>query len=316
MYTTLGSNQVSLFLISYHFSYQFSLEAGPNNFPFTFKLPPNCPPSFDGKFGRIRYLVRCELDRPEVWRFNDRIEAEFLGFRFETQAPPINQISVIPKIDLNSMYLVNEIKDKNVSKNTGMLFKNGKVYVRVGIFNMLQNPLNPLKAQLPREGYTPGENIPILIKIDNQSCKPTTRVRAYLQQNSRFNYNVFHTEKLQKCEIKCSIAPFKSDTILLNLRIPELTTPSFESKLISVNYNVMVALDTLSVFEGTLEWEFPIVIGTVPIGNPETLRPAEMFEEPLAPEETLSIGPPPSYQECCKQTGFWSSPSEYEWSFV
>lgn len=43
------------------------LQAGEHHFPFQFQLPPNCPPSFEGRFGQVRYEVEARLT-PSNWR--------------------------------------------------------------------------------------------------------------------------------------------------------------------------------------------------------------------------------------------------------
>ncbi|KAK6042208.1 arrestin domain protein [Cooperia oncophora] len=53
------------------------LNAGSYQFPFTFQLPIDCAPSFEGLYGYIRYMVKVEIDRP--WRFNKTDKRLFTG---------------------------------------------------------------------------------------------------------------------------------------------------------------------------------------------------------------------------------------------
>ena len=42
--------------------------AGRHQYPFTFVLPTQIPPSFEGTFGHIRYALRCVAQRPWLKR--------------------------------------------------------------------------------------------------------------------------------------------------------------------------------------------------------------------------------------------------------
>lgn len=39
------------------------LPVGENRFPFSFILPTNCPPTFEGSVGFIRYFIKAKIDR-------------------------------------------------------------------------------------------------------------------------------------------------------------------------------------------------------------------------------------------------------------
>lgn len=53
------------------------LEAGQHEFPFHFRLPEVCPPSFEGKHGGIRNKIVVEIDRK--WNFNKTNRKVFTG---------------------------------------------------------------------------------------------------------------------------------------------------------------------------------------------------------------------------------------------
>ena len=46
----------------------FDLGAGRHQYPFTFVLPTQIPPSFEGTFGHVRYALRCVAQRPWLKR--------------------------------------------------------------------------------------------------------------------------------------------------------------------------------------------------------------------------------------------------------
>ncbi|ETN69258.1 arrestin domain protein [Necator americanus] len=128
------------------------LQPGFYQFPFTFLLPSNCAPSFEGAYGYIRYMVKIELDRP--WRFN------------KTDKKPF---TVIPVFDLNTVpQAAIPLKDVKV-KNLGVvLFRHGKVTV---------------ECELPKTGFVPGEMVVINARIINDSSKSIVK-KFYARRTS------------------------------------------------------------------------------------------------------------------------------------
>ncbi|EYB91698.1 hypothetical protein Y032_0203g1845 [Ancylostoma ceylanicum] len=62
------------------------LPVGSHHYPFTLKLPPDLPPSFEGKYGYVRYMVKMELDRP-WYRSNKKTTKAFTDELFIRQIP-------------------------------------------------------------------------------------------------------------------------------------------------------------------------------------------------------------------------------------
>uniref|UniRef100_A0A1I7T7V3 Arrestin_C domain-containing protein n=1 Tax=Caenorhabditis tropicalis TaxID=1561998 RepID=A0A1I7T7V3_9PELO len=221
---------------------QNRLPAGTNVFPFAFSLPTNCPPSFEGCHGQIRYSVHVELDRP--WKFNKKQKKFF---------------SVVPAYDLNITPTAINPMVNTVSKNTGLILKKGLVTMTVS---------------LPKRGYVAGEILPITINIDNGSKAPVRTVRAKMTELSHFHashgHSTHHThhKNAEKCvgesRREVNLAPKTRGQSLLSMKIPAIV-PSFECPIISVDYCISVKLDTDSLFGGTLKVEFPLIIGTIPI---------------------------------------------------
>uniref|UniRef100_A0A914D3D8 Arrestin-like N-terminal domain-containing protein n=1 Tax=Acrobeloides nanus TaxID=290746 RepID=A0A914D3D8_9BILA len=73
-------------------------------FPFVFTLPSECPPSFEGTIGFIRYYCKAKIDRP--WKFDDTIRQAF---------------TVLPHFDLNTIYYAALPSVRSLSKPIGML---------------------------------------------------------------------------------------------------------------------------------------------------------------------------------------------------
>lgn len=235
------------------------LPAGTNIFPFAFSMPNNCPPSYEGCHGFIRYSVHVELDRP--WKFNKKSKKCF---------------SVIPAYDLNLTPGAINPMVNTASKNTGLIFKKGLV---------------SMTASLPKRGYVAGEILPITINIDNGSKDPVVAVRAKMTQMSHFHASHGHsnigltTHTHHKNDEKCvaesrrnsTVAPRSRGQVVLSMKIPAIV-PSFACPIIGVDYCISVKLETGATFGGTLKVEFPLIIGTIPIRQmtPMAAPPATM----------------------------------------
>ncbi|EGT38210.1 CBN-ARRD-7 protein [Caenorhabditis brenneri] len=244
------------------------LPAGTNVFPFAFSVPTNCPPSFEGCYGQIRYSVHVELDRP--WKFNKKSKKFF---------------SVVPAYDLNITPTAINPMINTASKNTGFLLKKGLV---------------TMTASLPKRGYVPGELVPITINIDNGSKNPVVAVRSKMTQVSHYHashgsHNVYatthtHHKNDEKCVAESrrniEIAPRTKGQVVLSMKIPAIV-PSFQCPIINVEYCISVKVDTTTTFGGTLKVEFPLIIGTIPI------RQMMMGAAPAVMPPTVSPNAPP-----------------------
>ena len=62
------------------------LDDGKYSYPFSYKLPPNAPSSYEATIGRVRYYLEATIDRP--WAFDRHTKA---------------MITVINMLDLNTM---------------------------------------------------------------------------------------------------------------------------------------------------------------------------------------------------------------------
>ncbi|UMM19266.1 hypothetical protein L5515_014945 [Caenorhabditis briggsae] len=111
--------------------------------PFSYRLPSNIPPSFEGKYGYIRYSVTAEVDRP--WRFDKTSK---------------RCITVSPMLDLNFIPNAMTPLQDQASENLGCCcFKKGYLSV---------------KLDVPKTGFVPGETVPINLHIVNKSSVNVT----------------------------------------------------------------------------------------------------------------------------------------------
>uniref|UniRef100_A0AC34GRG0 Arrestin C-terminal-like domain-containing protein n=1 Tax=Panagrolaimus sp. ES5 TaxID=591445 RepID=A0AC34GRG0_9BILA len=127
------------------------LNPGTHRFPFLFTLPSNCPPSFEGNAGFIRYYCKAKIDRP--WKFDDTTRTGF---------------TVLPHFDLNTVYYSAFPMTKVFDKQLGFLcFKHGELNTKV---------------TLSKCGYVPGESIVLNVEITNGTTKDVTRIETALME--------------------------------------------------------------------------------------------------------------------------------------
>ncbi|KAJ8278700.1 hypothetical protein COCON_G00057660 [Conger conger] len=130
------------------------LSAGRHEFPFSFQLPEETlVTSFEGKHGSIRYWVKVKLHRP--WTTVRKIKKEF---------------TVIEPIDINTPALL--------APQAGTKDKMARVWYR----NFGQVSVT---AKIDRQGYTPGEVIPVFAEFDNATSRSVVP-KAFITQTQTF----------------------------------------------------------------------------------------------------------------------------------
>lgn len=155
-------------------------------------------------------------------------------------------------------------------------------------------------------------------------------MRAYLHQCSHYvgtrrqaSFFSFHSDscnphthqkneekQLQDARRSCKIGPRSSGQVAITLKVPR-TVPSFQSQIISVDYNITVFVDTMSTFGGVLKCTLPVTIGTVPAGTvPGMPVSRRVPSAPFAMEPPIPSAP--TYSELEQfENGFFSAPPAY-----
>ncbi|XGW14668.1 hypothetical protein V3C99_000723 [Haemonchus contortus] len=294
------------------------LDAGSHQFPFTFHLPLDCAPSFEGLYGYIRYMIKVELDRP--WRFNKTDKRLF---------------TVIPMFDLNTIPDAAMPIKECVVKNLGIvLFRHGKVSVQ---------------CEIPKTGFVPGETIVINAYVINDSSKDIVKASTKLVEISKYvafrhgstlNHGYFivnqnmdnsreQQRKLATGEQDVCIEKKGRGNVQLYLQVPP-TVPTFNCcPIVSVEYTVKVKFKTLASFKGNVGTHCNIIVGTIPVRSPHV--PPQPSAPPAAPSadmplpsssgpsappldtpppaypvlngDSVNDPPPPSYEEAVQGTG-------------
>jgi hypothetical protein len=134
------------------------LKSGRYDWPFTVRLPPYVPSTYDGQFGKVMYWAKAVLDRP--WKGDNEFTRPF---------------TVLGQLDLNTETEARKpIEGISETQAGNMCFKAGPVSGHIA---------------LKQRGFTSGENIPFVVKISNKSTKCLKNVRVNLSQQVTFRAN-------------------------------------------------------------------------------------------------------------------------------
>ncbi|XP_026817896.1 arrestin domain-containing protein 3-like [Rhopalosiphum maidis] len=131
------------------------LEVGEYVYPFNFSLPHQLPSTFNGKYGKICYIVKVKINIP--WKKN--IEKEIM---FE----------IISPINLNDDPSLAEPKKKLKEKfYCCCCCKSGPM---------------TLIACIPYSGFVPGQSIPVTVELDNNSNMDVDTIKIKLDRTLKF----------------------------------------------------------------------------------------------------------------------------------
>ena len=116
------------------------LPAGEHHFPFSFQLPHDTPPSFECRFGGVRYSLQAKVNHQEMMKLSHTTDLD---------------LNVTPESDVLSPYQEPKVVEKS-ERAKFLCMDFGSISA---------------SASIPRTGFSPGEAIPISISVDNQSSK-------------------------------------------------------------------------------------------------------------------------------------------------
>ncbi|EDW81363.1 uncharacterized protein Dwil_GK11061 [Drosophila willistoni] len=213
------------------------IEAGVHTYNFACQLPYQCPSSFEGRYGCIRYLVKVLLVRP--WKYN---QAYTHGF------------TVLKLMDLNF-----ETPQLRVATHSE------------GYRTFCCGPCktDPLKMELhlPQAGYVPGQRIPVTVTVINNTHLAVSELRLCLVMLVRY-YSI----KPEHSRVeRIIISRAKGDSVLrqctrsitLHMDVPA-TPPTCLEHLIQIAYHLEVEAMVKSLREQQL-MIMPLTIGTIPL---------------------------------------------------
>lgn len=203
------------------------LPQGVNSLFFAFKLPDcDMPSSFQGKNGRISYIMEAKIARSWHWSSDAQKEIKFMS-----------------RSSSHTVQMMHP-QSGSVSKNMGGRSR-GQVQ---------------MSATINRGVCSPGETLSVVAKICNSSSKEM-RPKFKLQQKIVYTCKK-HTNPTFKTLCKMvgdTISPNSEQTVSCKIKIPGDIAPTLHNcDIISVEYYVKVYLDISFAFDP--EVTFPLVI--------------------------------------------------------
>ncbi|KAH8335505.1 hypothetical protein KR074_003956 [Drosophila pseudoananassae] len=216
-----------------------TIQAGVHNYNFACQLPYQCPSSFEGRHGCIRYIAKVLLVRP--WKLD---QAYTQGF------------TVLKMLDLN--FDTPQLR----------LAAHSEGYRTFCCGPCKTDPLK-LELHLPQAGYVPGQRIPVTVVVVNNTSVAVSELRLCLVMLVRY-YSV--TPEHSRVE-RIIISRAKGDSVLkqctrsltIDLPIPSTPPTCVElSNLIQIAYQLEVEALVKSLREQQL-MVMPVTIGTIPL---------------------------------------------------
>ncbi|XP_014098604.3 arrestin domain-containing protein 17 [Bactrocera oleae] len=262
------------YLMGSETSQNFTIQTGKHTYNFACKLPENCPTSFEGLHGCVRYIVKVTLLIP--WKFNQTYTRGF---------------TVMKMLDLN--YESPQLKIPITSEN----------YRSYCCGPCKTEPLK-MQIQLPQAGYVPGQRIPINALVINNTNIPVAEVHYALIMLVRYSSPA---PAVNSCLERITMTTAKSESVLRKctrsltqeLLVPATPPTCLRScSIIRISYQLEVEA-RMKGWYSSQTITIPIFIGNVPLWQtppiiqqqPRSSRmPALTEEAPLQGGESTDKG--------------------------
>lgn len=251
-----------------------NVPAGEYEWDFSFQLPEQCLPSFEGSFGFIRYFIRVHIDIPN-W-LDTNVESA---------------ITISPIVDLNSILSLSEPFELLVERPNykfsciPLLGNNGDIVYKI---------------QSPKSGYVAGEDVYINGTIENRSSKTLVLINAALKRrityrkdlsNSIFKFrrdnssppDSFNSRKEEMIIAEISenseIEPGMTKPFRFTFTVPQVVSTIQNCQFISVEYFITVSADHSYCRSAEIP-NFKLFVGNIPFKDPGTreLRPRKFVK--------------------------------------
>ena len=239
------------------------IPAGRHVFPFCFDFPDDetLPPNLSSEKGSISYAIEATIERP--WDTNDKCSAP---------------ISYIPVYDFNDQFSAKAIEEQQEELQCCLsFFPTGSIII---------------SARIPSNAWCPGEVIPVLVRVQNQSFSHTKDVSCYILGDVTFDSYLdlgYCTKTFSKQNLGHEVPPKSEIKKLFLLRVPPCP-PSFSAKDLWLDYKVQATVLFSDKFS-YLGVRIPIRIGTIPHKSP-----------PVLPEQAINQSQIPVYN--------WANPED------
>uniref|UniRef100_T1P880 Arrestin (Or S-antigen) n=1 Tax=Musca domestica TaxID=7370 RepID=T1P880_MUSDO len=272
----------------------FSIESGTHTYSFACPIPVNCPSSFEGAYGHVRYMVKVTTIRPST---SNRTYSK--GF------------TVLKMMDLNRETELLKSPAYNESMESFCFFTSQTVNLRV---------------DLMQTGYVPGQMILVSSHIKNNTSTDVKKLMICLNLRATYVSDTpcMRTSSEKLCLVKkyCGTVPRHSERDYAEvIRVPA-TPPTCDhlSKVVRISYEVCVVAIMNHLMRNPKS-VIPITIGNVPLITPSApvaqpsiddvpttsacaMQRADGNDHSLLSEETEVEFemPPPTYEEAMFMT--------------
>ncbi|CAI2330497.1 unnamed protein product [Caenorhabditis sp. 36 PRJEB53466] len=247
--------------------------AGEYEWAFQFELPKECPPSFEGKYGFIRYSVHVNIDVPK-W--------------VDTQAE--RAVTVSPTIDLNSIPGAGEPVELHAEQSAQILC--GCLPIRP---SFLKRGSVLFTVNSPTLGYVSGQTISVSGLVENKTTKPLKAISATLSRVATYRQQLetnaviisalrsgVRTEKwdIEDKTERVQVASGLSHDFKFSFEIPPVVATIRSSKYVGLEYFVKITAEVDSWCMDTSSVQFNFILGNVPLLVPgSTSLPPHTFEK-------------------------------------
>ncbi|KAK3098191.1 hypothetical protein FSP39_017071 [Pinctada imbricata] len=256
----------------------YVFKPGSYEYPFSFVLPPNTPTSYESHIGRVRYVLKANIDRP--WAFDTSMES---------------YITVLTPLDLNTCPDATSMAENEDSKTLCCLCCES-------------GPITG-KIKLDRMGYVCGEAITPKGDVMNSSNRKMSSVSVNLIQEVHY-ITPRKTRRQTSTAAQCILGELGENKPLqvhgTRLIVPPLPPSGLVGcNIIDIHYYVELRVSPKGIaFD--LSVLVPVVIGSIPLaatvqqyGVPPPLQQSTQIV-PSAPPGVPSVVlpsdiPPPSY---------------------
>jgi hypothetical protein len=238
------------------------LASGTYRYSFECLLPDLIPASFEATYGNIRYNIKAVMDIP--WRFDKEYELQFTVVRHD-------DLNEFPELKIAT-------QDEKIKTFCCMCCESEPFIMTVTV---------------PYTGFARGQNIPIVVRLDNKSDVEIMAINISLVRFFRFTSDTPHSKSRCETEKMVSICTegvgeAKSKTIEKMLVIPGIMLSSNERYCRVVQVFYVVKVEAISSgCHNNPELTIPITIGTVPLNFNNNESQAIHPSAPLAPLPTI-----------------------------
>lgn len=271
----------------------FGIEPGTHTYTFSCPIPVNCPSSYEGAYGHIRYMVKVTCIRSGS---SNRTYTK--GF------------TVLKLLDLNQESIMLKTAAYNESFENFCFFLSQAVHLRVDIM---------------QTGYVPGQMILVSSHINNETGADVKKLLITLNLVATYITDTpcMSTTSEKLCLVKKYCGPVSRHTsrdYAEVIRVPA-TPPTCDhlSKIVRISYEICVEA-IMNHFMRNPKATVPVTVGNIPLVTPSAPQASPTDDVPTTSSHAMQLAgeddhdildeeteddfqmPPPTYEEAMFMT--------------